>query len=118
MSRAVKCNRCHKCFDPLDMKDGEYICTFDNPIYANREDYKNGKITDYLFNGESRLKIDLCPHCAEEYRLFMEGCNLAVHDNDFDKPDVEPSITKDLNEMFANAIERINKFGRDMGFKE
>ena len=62
------------------------ICWFSNPLYATKEDYKRGKFTDYLFAGESHERVDLCPSCAEDHRLFMEGYNLAVHDNDCFRP--------------------------------
>jgi hypothetical protein len=100
MSSALKCNRCHKCFDPLEIKDNEYICWFSNPVYAKKEDYKQGKFTDYLFAGGDRERTDLCPYCAEEHRLFMEGCNLAVHDNDFDRPDQDAQTEENLDECF------------------
>ena len=118
MSIAVKCNRCHICFDPLDQGMRKMV-RFRNPYLRTAEDIRKHKLGESLIeNGDEYEYIDLCPDCSEDWLLFMEGYILAIHDNDFDKPDVEPSITKDLNEMFANAVERINKFGRDLGFKE
>lgn len=92
MSKAKKCDRCGTYFDPKTIGEQE-CCWFGPPTLQTEKDYKNN-----TFRGSSPLNqlpmIDLCPKCTEDYKLFMEGCPLAVHENDFDQPDQEEEEDK------------------------
>ena len=119
MSSALKCNRCHKCFDPLDMKKGELLCRFSNPFFISAEDYSSHKFTkDLLGTNNSETKIDLCPECAEGFSLYMEGNPLAVKDNSFDQPDIGPAeprnYYKELDELAAKVRRKMEKFAKDI----
>lgn len=93
MSKAKKCDRCGTYFDPKTIGEQE-CCWFGPPTFQTEKDYKNN-----TFRGSNPLNqlpmIDLCPKCTEDYKLFMEGCPLAVHENDFDQPDQEEDEGED-----------------------
>lgn len=86
MANAKKCDRCGKCYDPMDIPS--MITHFSNPVLQTPNDVKRGIITRYL-KDKSLNTLDLCPECTGEFTLFMEGCPLSVHENDFDKPDIK-----------------------------
>lgn len=88
MANAKKCDRCGKCYDPASIEDNPaMVAHFSNPILQTPNDVKRGVITRYLKKGLDAL--DLCPECTGEFSLFMEGCPLSLHKNDFDKPDIK-----------------------------
>ena len=84
MAIARKCNRCGKCFDPLD--HGRcYMVQFSNPVFMTSEDIHKHNAGYYLVSGHPDEKIDLCPDCTEDFQAFMEGNPLALRKNDFDR---------------------------------
>ena len=72
MANARKCNRCKKCFDPLDIGE-QYSCRFENPVFQNADDLKNSVVGFRLVPGNGDIFIDLCPDCAEKFLDFMAG---------------------------------------------
>lgn len=63
MSKALKCERCGKCFDPSE-GTGETI-HFNRYSKYTPEDCRTGKYSEYL---ES---VDFCPTCSAQYKEFM-----------------------------------------------
>ena len=88
MAEARKCDRCGKCFDPLEQGYFQMV-RFSNPLYQTSKDIREHVFSRYLVEGASpERKIDLCPECTGQFTLFMEGSPLAIEKNDFDKADV------------------------------
>ena len=81
MANARKCNRCGKCFDPLNVAG--MIGRFENPIFQSSADVREQKVSKRLIEGEAPdVYVDLCPECAEMFEVFMSGCDLP---EDFEK---------------------------------
>lgn len=70
MADARKCDRCGECFDPYHTKGD--MCRFKNPVFQNSEGLKEIKRAGFLYedDGPDAL-VDLCPTCAQAFRLFM-----------------------------------------------
>ena len=76
MSKAFKCDRCKRCFDPLE-SEGEF-CTMVNPVFQTAEDYEDHKTTHYMHSGHTGVDaLHLCPDCAHEFKLFMKNWKVA-----------------------------------------
>ena len=65
MSRAFKCNRCFKCFDPLDMTSEDEFTSMPEVTSQTVEDYR---LNRYGFRMET---VNLCPACTKEYMMWM-----------------------------------------------
>ena len=66
MSKAIKCDRCKKCFDPLTVT-GEFVRISDFVVYDGRT-FSNSEV---LLRDEG---IDLCPECFKSYNdWFAKG---------------------------------------------
>ena len=74
MSKAIKCNRCDKCFDPLEI-DG-VMCRFSNPKILSAHDIREG-VAKYLFPFGPDGWVDLCPDCTEAFEAFMNNAENA-----------------------------------------
>lgn len=84
MSKAVRCDRCGMCFDPmaLEYKDGHFYICFKNPkklSYVKDEKIIEG--IELISNWNCHLcfdnkhpddTIDLCEKCSKEFLEFME----------------------------------------------
>ncbi len=79
MSKAVKCDRCGCCYDPCH----ETKETF----HADRWLFQDSESLNDCRNRRMWTDVDLCPECTEELILFMEGNQLRLHENDFDRPE-------------------------------
>ncbi len=75
MSRAKKCDRCGGFFDPIHMTGD--MCLIRNPVFKNSQNVIDGTVGEYFFHGNSADYIDLCPDCAKEFRMFMQGWKVA-----------------------------------------
>ena len=95
MANAKKCDRCGKCYDPASIEDNPAtVVSFSNPVFQTAEDYKHHRFTR-IFGGDDDdfgNHVDLCYECTGEFTLFMEGCPVSLHKNDFDKPDIKESM--------------------------
>lgn len=65
MSKAIECDRCHKCFSPEKLAEGEVFLTLpifydqDQPSYE--KDVRRAVYENY----------NLCPICTEQFYAFM-----------------------------------------------
>lgn len=72
MANARKCDRCNRCFSPLEAKG--IMARFRNPIFQTANDIREGVISSKLISDESTdALVDLCPNCTEMFREFMSG---------------------------------------------
>lgn len=76
MSKALKCDRCGFCFDPLVMPEKKVMVSFSNPIFRNSKDAAEHTVRITLLP-KTLETVDLCPRCGELFRCFMKGCPLA-----------------------------------------
>lgn len=76
MAKAIKCDRCKRCFDPCSA-DGEF-CSFANPIFYTGGSAKENVYTRKLFESKEYLvyEVDLCPECTKLFEDFMNGAPL------------------------------------------
>ena len=65
MANARKCDMCEKCYDPLEQEG--LMCRFENPIFQNAHDLREGIVTRRLINGPPDVYIDLCPECSKKF---------------------------------------------------
>lgn len=86
MANARKCDRCKRCFDPLD-QGFCVMARFQNPCFQSSEDIHKHKVGHYLIEDSIDAYVDLCPDCSKDFEAFMEGYPLSLHENDFDQPD-------------------------------
>ena len=71
MSKARKCDRCGRCFDPR-MAAGE-MASFGNPVFQDGADYQKHVVGHYLLRGSPPEEtVDLCPDCTTQFVIFME----------------------------------------------
>ena len=71
MANARKCDRCEKCFDPINMTG--MSCRFRNPIFQTSNDIREGVVGKLMVNDTPDAWVDLCPECAEMFEAFMCG---------------------------------------------
>lgn len=68
MSKAFKCDRCKKCFDPWSMEDDRE--------FGRIHDYAcvvpSGEAFDYTYRDE---ELHLCPDCNRDFCKFLGGDN-------------------------------------------
>ena len=72
MSKAVKCDRCLRCFDPAGTFGN--MLRFKNPTVYSSVDMRGGNpwtsaplMTDRAVDDV----VDLCPQCTEEFTMFL-----------------------------------------------
>ena len=70
MSKAFKCDRCKKCFDPIEVEDEQYFATISEIVLQNGEQYSNTEV------GVRILPTHLCPDCTETFMKFMKDPEL------------------------------------------
>lgn len=70
MANAKRCDKCGEFFDPFYM-DG-YCCRFVNPMFKTENDIREGLLGKPLVDGSPDMYIDLCPHCARLFKVFMD----------------------------------------------
>lgn len=66
MSIAMKCDRCKKCFDPMDIENPEYFATIEQIFYQDGEEWNDRKI------GYNEKNINMCPGCTAAFVKFWE----------------------------------------------
>lgn len=72
MSKALKCDRCGCCFDPMSGDGTAEFVEFRNPIFRTAKniklkDIRRCLIPDALIDDQ----LDLCPSCSREFEAFM-----------------------------------------------
>ena len=72
MSKALKCDRCGCCFDPMSGDGTAEFVEFRNPIFRTAKniklkDIRRCLIPDALMDDP----LDLCPSCTREFETFM-----------------------------------------------
>lgn len=81
MSKAFKCDRCQKCFDPLSIGKG-YFTTIKEYYRQYVMDYVNITAVD------REEDIHLCPECAAAFEKFMSNDGIKFEkegDSDYEK---------------------------------
>ena len=71
MAIARRCNRCGRCFDPLNVRGT--MMRFENPIFQSADDVRNQKVGRRLIDDENDVCVDLCPDCTERFQNFMNA---------------------------------------------
>lgn len=72
MAKALQCDKCKICFNPLTV-EGEFT-HFSNPAIRTAQDYKDCLSGRYLDpTAGSNGVMDLCPECTKEFIMFMKG---------------------------------------------
>ena len=71
---AIKCDRCHICFDPND--ENSYFISFINPSVRGRAENKPPTCFRFYENMDPDERIDLCPACSEYFTNFMSNWTL------------------------------------------
>ena len=65
MSKAIKCDRCKRCFDPY--KEPGDFARIENYVLRNASQYYNNECS---YHDD---EIDFCPDCANAFAIFMKG---------------------------------------------
>ena len=66
MSKALKCDRCKKCFDPYSLAEGKEFTTLPNGYFLQTA--KNVKDNEVAYREDM---IHLCPTCTDHFIKFM-----------------------------------------------
>lgn len=76
MAKAIKCDRCKRCFDPCS-EDREF-CSFANPIFYTSVSVQDNVYTRKMFESKAYpvYDVDLCPECTKLFEDFMNGALL------------------------------------------
>lgn len=67
MSKAFKCDRCGKCFDPMDYKDDERFASISRIVY------QNGIELSVRLMGDFAESLNLCPRCTKIFKDWMNN---------------------------------------------
>ena len=67
MSKAFKCDRCKKCFDPFDTNEPGYFSTIREWVTQSSEQFGDSCI------GYRDEEIHLCKDCSLLFTIFMSG---------------------------------------------
>ena len=112
MSKALKCDRCDKCFDPESIGD---LCftTFQKISYQNARDYKASKVT-YVGGYDKNL----CPDCTTEFMGWMCGKSTAVFqkvpERKMDKNQVDEATKTFTNNSAQDILGKMRKIADDL----
>ena len=112
MANARKCNRCKKCFDPLDIGE-QCSCRFENPVFQNADDLKNSVVGFRLVPGKGDIFIDLCPDCAEKFLDFMAFRKKEDSEHDIERLEDEIKELREEADFWASEVLR-----RELEMKE
>ena len=63
MSKALKCDVCKKCFDPVEVGDEEYFVTIPEFYCQNGEQYQNREV------GYREEEVHMCPDCSRKFAM-------------------------------------------------
>ena len=67
MSKALKCDRCGICFDPLEVRDEESFSSIREIYTQNGKDFYDVKFRKKMDG------VNLCTSCTAEFFKFMSG---------------------------------------------
>lgn len=121
MSKALKCDRCGCCFDPMSGDGTAEFVEFRNPIFRTAKNIKLKDIRRCLIpDAPIDDPLDLCPSCAREFEAFMH-CDYESNDQKLMENAQEITRLKSLN----NALEadnaklrlEINEFVKSLFFR-
>lgn len=70
MSKAIKCDRCGNYYIPSEEENETAFIP--RIAWRNAKSIRDQKVT------RSMDEIDLCPYCAEDFQLFLDGNPLAT----------------------------------------
>ena len=97
MANARKCDKCQKCFDPMN-ETGE-MARFRNPIFQHSNEIQENVIGEMLLKNSNPDAIcDLCPRCTAMFKLFMWEPETYVA-----FPNAKPVFDDNLNKINKNA---------------
>lgn len=72
MSKAIKCDRCGKCFVNSDLTGDEYYCHLSDVSFVSFASGRECLIGTIGGDGSFELgRIDLCKNCANKFIEFM-----------------------------------------------
>lgn len=108
MSKAFKCNRCHKCFDPSDNPDDIFVQAKD--IYASLGKYYNDVDTIGKSYEERIPSIDLCKECSKMFVNFLNN-----DDSRKEQKDEETSSSNTDDGIMSDFNKSVNDFLKDIG---
>ena len=69
MSKALKCDRCFKCFDPMRVKDDKFFGTIYGAVIQNSNQFRQNVRGEVPW--EEGDPLHLCPTCAGYFMKFM-----------------------------------------------
>ena len=72
MAKARMCDRCKKCFNPLDQGDKDMV-RFQNPVFQTSDSIRACRVERRLLESGPDDWVDLCPTCSIAFELFMKG---------------------------------------------
>ena len=101
MANARKCDRCEKCFDPINMAG--MSCRFRNPIFQTSNDIREGVVGKLMVNDTPDVWVDLCPECAEMFEAFMCGA----------EPPEKPAPDNHSDTPLTDIFESLFGFGKE-----
>lgn len=123
MSKALRCDKCYKTFDPL--KEEGYMISFRNQVVRTKEDFENNTKSN-LADISPDEWLDLCPSCSRKFTGFM--CDYSDNkDIPREEPDNDPSedrlaahlheeaeeVNRTVNDVYNNIKDLlINLFGK------
>lgn len=105
MSKAFKCDRCKKCFDPWGSEEEDFE-------FGRIQDYSVvtpvGGSFDYTYRDE---ELHLCPECNRAFGLFMQNRNIVgpvpvIGSNQSDGCDTSNTSP------FIELMSKINRYGQ------
>lgn len=110
MSKAFCCDRCLRCFNPLDMKYNErYTSMSEYFIISNDSQHTNS----YEYRMEN---VQLCPECTKMFRQFMEGRDLVDKKLLDDlQEDVVYEETRSFDDIFESVRNKIDSLRQLIG---
>ena len=104
MSKALKCDRCGCCFDPMSGDGTAEFVEFRNPIFRTAKNIKLKDIRRCLIpDAPMDDPLDLCPSCSRAFEAFMH-CDHESSDQKLMENAQEITRLKSLN----NALEADN----------
>ena len=103
MSKAYKCDRCFKCFDPKDVVGGRDF-TYIAEVYT----HDGNSYEDHTYRSKD-MDIHLCPDCSDIFWKFMDMSEIR---DDETSDEINEEWIPDDEEAVDKAIEDIEKFSK------
>ena len=108
MAIAYKCDCCHKCFDPIDAPDKEFIKLNACYIFKGKDTVtvgKGGKFEEYLDH------IDLCENCSDKFIKLLKSNNKQENKKNEEKSENVDDSLNDFHIAFDAFLKDIGSRG-------